>query len=118
MELVQRKTAKGKLGKDRKEHHGHPAKMDYDTLVEMTPTNIKDAQPGLAHIKAALRQGRDVVTSNKGPLALKFQGAGQSGQEERCRAPLRSLGGRGHAGHQPGPGAAGLRDASAPSGAS
>jgi homoserine dehydrogenase len=74
LDLVKRKTAKGVVGKKRdgpvKEMLGG---IDYDVLVEMTPTNIMDGQPGLGNIKAALESGRSVVTSNKGPLALKFR---------------------------------------------
>ncbi|OUJ19274.1 Homoserine dehydrogenase ThrA [Methanonatronarchaeum thermophilum] len=47
--------------------------VDYDVLVECTPTNIKDGEPGLTNIKTALKQGKDVVTSNKGPLALEWE---------------------------------------------
>lgn len=45
-------------------------KFDYDVLVETTPTNIVDGEPGLTYIKKALSTGRSVVTTNKGPLAL------------------------------------------------
>lgn len=41
-----------------------------EVVVETTPTNFKDAEPGLSNIKAALRNGKHVVTANKGPLAL------------------------------------------------
>lgn len=44
-----------------------------DILVETTPTNIKDGEPGLTHIRTALQQGRHVVTAAKGPLVLRFQ---------------------------------------------
>ncbi len=44
--------------------------VEAEILVETTPTNIKDAEPGLSHIKAAFRTGKHVVTTNKGPLAL------------------------------------------------
>jgi len=44
-----------------------------DVLVESTWTNLKDGEPGLSHIIAALESGMDVVTSNKGPLALAFR---------------------------------------------
>ncbi len=43
-----------------------------DIVVEVTPTNIEDGEPGLANIQAAFESGKHVVTSNKGPLALKF----------------------------------------------
>lgn len=41
-----------------------------NVLVEVTPTNLRDAEPGLSHIITALRQGTHVVTANKGPGAL------------------------------------------------
>jgi homoserine dehydrogenase len=43
-----------------------------DIVAESTWTNLKDAEPGLSHIRTALRNGMDVVTSNKGPIALEF----------------------------------------------
>ena len=43
-----------------------------DLLVELTPTNIVNGEPGLSHIKQALEEGLDVVTANKGPIALAF----------------------------------------------
>jgi len=44
--------------------------VDAETIVEVTPTNIKDGEPGLTHIKNAFKAGKHVVTTNKGPLAL------------------------------------------------
>lgn len=41
-----------------------------DVLLEATPTNLRDAEPGLSHVSAALRLGVHVVTANKGPGAL------------------------------------------------
>jgi len=41
-----------------------------DILVEVTPTNLRDAEPALSHIRAALSQGMHVITANKGPIAL------------------------------------------------
>ena len=48
------------------------ADLDCDLIVEMTVTNIDDGEPGLTHIMEALNSGKDVVTSNKGPLVLAF----------------------------------------------
>ncbi|MGQ9720227.1 MAG: homoserine dehydrogenase [Candidatus Jordarchaeum sp.] len=48
------------------------ADLDCDLIVEMTVTNIEDGEPGLTHIVEALNSGKDVVTSNKGPLVLAF----------------------------------------------
>jgi homoserine dehydrogenase len=44
--------------------------VESDVMIELTPTNIKNGQPGLNHIEAALKKGVHVVTANKGPLAL------------------------------------------------
>ena len=41
-----------------------------DVLAEATGTNLRDAEPGLSHIRAALSQGMHVTTANKGPAAL------------------------------------------------
>ena len=37
-------------------------------------------QPGVSHILKAMEEGKDVVTSNKGPLALSFQELASSAQ--------------------------------------
>ena len=41
-----------------------------DILVEVTPTNLRDAEPGMSHMRVALSKGIHVVTANKGPVAL------------------------------------------------
>src|SRR6266849_1732325 len=41
-----------------------------DILVEVTPTNLRDAEPGMSHIRLALSKSMHVVTANKGPVAL------------------------------------------------
>ena len=46
--------------------------VDFDILVEATPTNLVDGGDGYKNIKWALEHGKDVITVNKGPLALKF----------------------------------------------
>ncbi|MCX6694989.1 MAG: homoserine dehydrogenase, partial [Candidatus Altiarchaeota archaeon] len=43
-----------------------------DIVVEVTPGSIRDGEPGLSHIKAALESGKNVVTSNKAPLVVAF----------------------------------------------
>ena len=43
---------------------------DAEVVVETTPTNFKDGEPGLSNIKTALSTGKHVVTANKGPLAI------------------------------------------------
>ncbi|MFH1328136.1 MAG: homoserine dehydrogenase [Candidatus Bathyarchaeota archaeon] len=44
--------------------------MDADVVVESTLTNVKTGEPGLSHIMAALKSGKHVITTNKGPLAV------------------------------------------------
>jgi len=44
-----------------------------DVMIESTWTNLKDGEPGLSHIVAALENDIDVATSNKGPIALSFK---------------------------------------------
>jgi homoserine dehydrogenase len=42
---------------------------DADVLVEVTASPRSDAEPGLSHIREALRRGIPVVTANKWPVA-------------------------------------------------
>ncbi|MGB9853262.1 MAG: homoserine dehydrogenase [Candidatus Bathyarchaeales archaeon] len=44
--------------------------VEAEAFVEASPTNVKDGEPALSHIKSAFKAGKHVVTSNKGPLAL------------------------------------------------
>lgn len=44
-----------------------------DVLVETTPTNLIDGQPGWGHMQAALERGIDIVSANKGPLVLYYR---------------------------------------------
>ncbi|MBA7604385.1 hypothetical protein ES703_11505 [subsurface metagenome] len=43
-----------------------------DVIVEATPTNLETGEPGLTHIRTALKSGKDVATTNKGPIALAY----------------------------------------------
>jgi homoserine dehydrogenase len=47
--------------------------VEADILLEATPVNLTDGQPGLATCQTALRRGISVVLANKGPLALAYQ---------------------------------------------
>lgn len=49
------------------------ASAQADLLIEATPTNLRDAQPGLDCIRDALARGLAVVTASKGPLVLAYQ---------------------------------------------
>ena len=63
-----------------------------DVLAEATATNLRDAEPGISHIRAALAQGIHVITANKGPGALAaaelFSLAQQHGVQLRMEATV------------------------------
>ncbi len=44
----------------------------FEMLVDASPTNLKDGEPGLSCVRHALRAGCHVVMANKGPLVLAF----------------------------------------------
>jgi homoserine dehydrogenase len=39
-----------------------------DTIVEVTFTDVKTGEPAITHIKSALEAGKNVVSTNKGPI--------------------------------------------------
>jgi homoserine dehydrogenase len=44
-----------------------------DFLLEATPVNLIDGEPGLGAVRTALGRGMHVVLANKGPLALAYR---------------------------------------------
>ncbi len=44
--------------------------IDAEVVVEVTPTNLKTGEPGITNITTAIKNGKNVITTNKGPLAL------------------------------------------------
>jgi len=46
--------------------------VDADIFIDATPTNIKDGEPSYSMIRKATLRGMNIVTVNKGPLALAF----------------------------------------------
>ncbi|MEM3040040.1 MAG: homoserine dehydrogenase [Candidatus Methanomethylicaceae archaeon] len=44
-----------------------------NTVIEVTWTNIVDGEPGYTHVKTALSLGKNVATTNKGPIALYYR---------------------------------------------
>jgi homoserine dehydrogenase len=75
-EMLSLKKEKGTVSASKQ--HGCPGMstlevledVEAEAMVEVTPTNIETAEPGLSYIKTAFRTGKHVVTTNKGPLAL------------------------------------------------
>lgn len=51
-----------------------PCSLPFDILLEATPANLRDGEPGLGYVRRALEQGRTVVLANKTPLALDYDG--------------------------------------------
>lgn len=46
--------------------------IDAEIVMELTPTNLKDGEPGLSHIISAMKYSKNVITVNKGPLSVAF----------------------------------------------
>ena len=64
--------------------------VDASVLLEATPVNLRDGEPGLGMVRAALDRGMACVLANKGPLALGYQElAARSDLSEPGRPALR-----------------------------
>lgn len=44
--------------------------LECEVVIESTPTELKKGEPGLSHVRAAMKEGRNVICVNKGPLAI------------------------------------------------
>ncbi len=44
-----------------------------DTIIEVTFTDMETGGPALDHVRTALKHGKDVVSTNKGPVAQKLE---------------------------------------------
>lgn len=49
------------------------AASNADVVVELSYTDLVTGEPALSHIRRALEHGRHVVTTNKGPVALRYE---------------------------------------------
>lgn len=47
---------------------------DYDLVFAAMPLNLRDGEPGLSCVRAALRRGKAVVLADKGPLVHDYAG--------------------------------------------
>ena len=56
-----------------------------DALVELSPTNLEDAQPALATCHQALDAGLHLVLANKGPVALDLANLRAKAEEKRLQ---------------------------------
>lgn len=76
-ELISLKKVKGKIN-SLKEFQGHIATENItdfihaDLLIESSPGNLNDGNPGLSVSKKALQKGWSVVFANKAPLIFAF----------------------------------------------
>lgn len=50
---------------------------DYDVLLEASPVNLQNGEPGLSCVRAALVRSRACVLANKAPLVLDYPGLQQ-----------------------------------------
>ncbi len=48
------------------------AESNADVVVELSYTDLKTGEPAITHLRAAIQAGKHVVTTNKGPIALRF----------------------------------------------
>lgn len=69
---LKRKKQKGTVAEGEETALDIIRNVEHDIVVEVTPTNIENGEPGLSNMLAAFEAGKHVVTSNKGPLALRF----------------------------------------------
>ena len=74
--LLKVKKAKGSVGSYSQSQRFDPIhvieSVEAEIMIECTPTNLIDAEPGTTHITTAMRTGKNVISVNKGPLALAF----------------------------------------------
>lgn len=56
-----------------------------EVLVETTPTNLVDGEPARGHMFAALNNGLDIVSANKGPLVLFYRELLALAKDKGCR---------------------------------
>lgn len=60
------------------------AQSNADIVLEMSYTDLETGEPALTHIREALQRGRHVVTTNKGPTALRFPELKALAQEHKA----------------------------------
>lgn len=71
--ILSKKRTEGTVGSEKLTGLEVIKTLDHELVIETTPTDINTGGVGLPNMLAAFEHGRDVVTSNKGPLALKYR---------------------------------------------
>jgi homoserine dehydrogenase len=59
--------------------------VEHEVVIETTPTDIETGGVGLDNMLTAFEKGMDVVTSNKGPLALKYGELAEAAQKNNAK---------------------------------
>ncbi|MCD6382331.1 MAG: homoserine dehydrogenase [Candidatus Hydrothermae bacterium] len=94
LDLVSKKEKLDPLGEVLPDSLTMIRETDYDILLEITPTNMETGDPGYTHIREALKRGKHVATTNKGPIALHYRElselAAQKGAELRFEGTVLS----------------------------
>lgn len=86
LELVSVKNKTGKVGKETYTDALEILdSVEYDTLIEVSPTDYDTGGQGLKNIVHALESKKDVITTNKGPLAIKFGELIALAKKNRCK---------------------------------
>ena len=86
LDLVIRKKEKGKVGTTTySDSQSVMESVDYDILAEVSPTDVTTGGVGLKNIVHALEHNKDVITVNKGPLALKFNELISLAKKNKCK---------------------------------
>ncbi len=89
--VKERKEKQGVVGEG-EDVQGALEDADYDVLVEASPTTLGDAQPAFGYMVTAMENGAHVVTSNKGPVAMRYgelmEAADEAGVEVRMEGTV------------------------------
>lgn len=72
-DCISRKRTKGTVAIEKLTGVEVIKSVDHELVIETTPTNIVTGGAGLQNMLAAFETGKDVITSNKGPLTLKYR---------------------------------------------
>ncbi len=48
------------------------AESNADVLVELSYTDLESGEPAVGHVMQAIEKGKHVITTNKGPIALRY----------------------------------------------
>jgi homoserine dehydrogenase len=65
-------AGKGSKGEASKKAADVIRDLEAEVLIEATPTNFRNGEPGFSHMKAAFESRKNVVTCNKGPLSIAY----------------------------------------------